>query len=749
MTKNLLIVESPTKARTIKRYLGSDFEIFSSMGHIKDLPPTKLGVDVENGFKPEYVTIKGKAKVQREIKKAAKDTQNIYLAPDPDREGEAIAWHLAEDLKNNNINIYRVIFNELTPRAINEGVKSPLDLDENKFEAQQARRILDRLVGYQISPLLWKKIRRGLSAGRVQSVAVKMICDREREIQAFSPKEYWSLTAHLSSENPPPFEAGLFTVNSKKIDLNTKQDVDEIISLVKHKDFKVKEISSKERRRNPLPPFTTSLLQQDAFKKLGFTAKKTMWLAQNLYEGIELGEKGQTGLITYMRTDSFRIAKEAIAEVRGFIQESFGGDYLPEKPNAFRSKKGAQEAHEAIRPTSVKNRPQDIAKYLTKPQLALYNIIWKRFVASQMKPTLLNETTADIEAGPAVFRAKGSTMIFPGFTRVYQEGKENNEKEKKEGEGLPALKQGEILHLERLEPQQHFTKPPPRYTEATLVKELEAKGIGRPSTYAPIMSTIHQKEYVRIEKRYFKPTELGFMISDLLAQSFPGILNISFTAGMEDRLDKVEKGQLKWSELLNDFYKPFSRDLEKAEKEMKKGVLTDITCPECGRKLMIKSGKNGLFLACTGFPECNFTSNFHRDGKGNIVMDKNEELQEGETCELCGRPMVVKRGRYGEFLACSGYPQCKNTRPKSKKGTGVPCPEPDCDGELVEKYTKKGRKFYACNRFPKCRFALWNRPVNEACPVCATPVLVEILRKGSEPYLACRNKACDYKKELT
>lgn len=750
MAANLLIVESPTKARTIKRYLGPDFKVMYSMGHIKDLPINRLGVDIAKDFKPEYVTIKGKAKIQKEIKKASKDIKTIYLAPDPDREGEAIAWHLASDLRDKNKGIHRVIFNELTPRAIKEGVGSPQDLNRNRFEAQQARRILDRLVGYQISPLLWKKVGRGLSAGRVQSVTVKIICDREREIQAFTPQEYWSLIAYLLGEKPPVFEAKLFSISGKKIDLKTRQDVDEVISITKDKPFKVKGISSKNRARNPLPPFTTSLLQQEAFRKLGFIAKKTMRVAQDLYEGMELGKKGQVGLITYMRTDSFRLAKEALDEVRGFIVNSFGPSYLPEKPNVFRSKKGAQEAHEAIRPTSVANNPKEIAQYLSKEQLALYTLIWKRFVACQMKPAIMEETQVEIEVGPAIFRANGSVLIFPGFTRLYEEGKNNEAPEKKGETPLPQLKKDEILKLEKLDPRQHSTKPPARYTEATLVKELEANGIGRPSTYVPIMSAIYQKEYVTVEKRQFRPTELGLLVSDLLVESFPDILNTAFTAQMEEKLDKIENGELKWVDLLHEFYKTFSRDLTKAHKEMRKGITTDLTCPQCKKMMMIKSGRNGLFLACSGYPECDYTANFHRDEKGKIVIEEKGAVEQvGEDCEICGKPMVIKRGRYGEFLGCSGYPECKNTKPKPRKPTGVACPEPECAGELVERNSKKGRIFYGCNQYPKCRFLLWDKPVNEACPICKTPILVEKWTKASGPFLRCRKKGCGFRKDLS
>jgi DNA topoisomerase-1 len=751
MAKNLLIIESPAKARTIKRYLGQDFVIKASVGHLKDLPVSSLGVDIENGFKPRYVTIKGKGKILRELKAAGKKAEAVYLAPDPDREGEAIAWHIAEELKNGEPKIYRVLFNELTARAIREAVSSPQGLNRDKFESQQARRILDRLVGYQISPLLWSRLKRGgLSAGRVQSVAVRMICDREREIHAFESEEYWSLTAHLESESPPPFEARLFKYDGKKIDLKNEEQVLKIVSAVEEQAFSVLKVSKKTKKKNPPPPFITSLLQQDAYRKLGFSAKKTMSIAQNLYEGIELGERGQIGLITYMRTDSFRISKDALSQAREVIDQTFGKDYLPVKPNYYRSRKGAQEAHEAIRPTAVELDPETVSSYLSKDQQSLYTLIWKRFLACQMKPALMDQTQAEIAAGNALFKATGSIVVFKGFTGLYEEGQNNSGNRKDRERRLPPLKEGQVLKLVNLEPAQHFTQPPPRFTDATLIKALEENGIGRPSTYATILSNISGREYVSVEKRRFKPTELGFLVTDILVKGFPDILDTTFTAQMETNLDRIERGEVKWTEVLERFYESFQKELERAQQEMKGEVSTDVSCPECNRPMAIKSGKNGLFLACSGYPGCRFTANFSRDEKGKILMETaSKPGKEVGVCEKCGRPMVMKKGKFGSFVACSGYPDCRNIW--SKEGTtttNVPCPEEGCQGMLVERTSRKGRKFYGCNQYPKCRFAMWDEPFDGVCPECGTPVLGIKHRKGSQSFLVCRKKGCGFKKSL-
>ncbi len=757
MPKNLLIIESPAKARTIKKYLGPDFKIMASVGHVKDLPVSKLGVDIDNNFEPQYVTIKGKGKVLSELKAAGKDADAIYLAPDPDREGEAIAWHVAQELDKgkNGQKIYRVLFNELTKKAILDAVESPQTLDRNKFESQQARRILDRLVGYQISPLLWKRVKRGLSAGRVQSVAVKMICDREREIQAFEPREYWSLTAHLKGAVPPPFEAKFFQYKGKKTDLADEKQTSGIVSEIEKLPFEVSKITQKRTKKNAPPPFITSTLQQEAFRRLRYSAKRTMRIAQSLYEGIDLGNQGIVGLITYMRTDSFNLSNDAIKEARRYIEKAYGKDFVPGRPNRFKSRKGAQEAHEAIRPTSVDLAPNTIGKYLNRDQLALYQLIWKRFVACQMSPAQLDKTQVEIMAGPAGFRANGSVVVFKGFTVLSESSKDTSEsggEDRKDKDAqLPPLKKGDILTLVKLDPQQHFTQPPPRFTEATLVKALEENGIGRPSTYAAILANISGREYVSVEQRRFVPTELGFLVTDLLVKNFPDVLNTAFTAQMENNLDRIERGDAKWTDVLKGFYRSFEEDLNKAAEGMKGEVLTEITCKECNRPMAVKSGRNGIFLACTGYPDCRNTANFTRDEKGKIVVEAPAEAgEEKGICEKCGKPMVTKNGRYGPFVACSGYPECKNIWTPEPVSTGVPCPEDDCSGTLVEKTSKKGKKFYACNQYPKCRFATWDEPLAGKCPKCGTKVLnIKRPKKASEPVVACRKKGCGFKEPLS
>ena len=796
MPNNLLIIESPAKAKTIKKYLGSDFRIMASVGHLKDLPTKSLGVDIDNNFEPEYTTIKGKGKILKGLKEAGKNSETIYLAPDPDREGEAIAWHIAQEFEKGKAKIYRVLFNELTSKAIRQAISSPQTLNRDKFESQQARRILDRLVGYQISPLLWSKVKGGLSAGRVQSVAVRMICEREREIYAFDSQEYWSLTAHLESEEPPRFKAKLSKYEGKKIELKNGEQTNTIVSELKKEPFKVTKVVRKKKKKNPPPPFITSLLQQEASRRFGFSAKKTMSVAQNLYEGIQLGEQGQVGLITYMRTDSFHLANDAVSEAREHIEQAFGKEYLPGKPNYFKSRKGAQEAHEATRPTSVELLPNAIGRYLTKDQLSLYTLIWKRFIACQMKPALLDQTQVDITAGKTTFRASGSIVTFKGFTILYSGDRDQSNKDKTEDGQLPPLEEGQLLKLLQLEPAQHFTQPPPRFTEATLIKALEENGIGRPSTYAAIISNISGREYVTLEKKRFKPTELGFLVTDFLIRGFPDILDMAFTAQMENDLDRIEQGDAKWTEVLRKFYDPFLQHLKNAEQELKGEVPTKIVCDKCRRPMAIKSGKNGLFLACTGYPECTNTADYTRDEKGNITITKAPEIEEMGLCEKCGSPMVVKNGKFGSFIACSGYPGCKNTRPLPNESltdqdkelpdikckscgagmiikvnrsgqrflacenypkcthteaisTNVPCPNEGCDGTLVERVSKKGRKFYACNRYPECRFATWDEPFDETCPECGTKVLSIKIRKGSEPFLACRKKGCDYTRPLS
>ena len=757
MTKPLVIVESPTKVKTLKKYLGKGYNVAATVGHIKDLPAKEIGIDIEDNFKPIYKTISGKRKVVTDLKRAAGDATDIYLAPDPDREGEAIAWHTADILKKKGRNFHRVLFHELTENAILEAMASPESLHQKKYEAQQARRILDRLVGYQISPLLWRKVKRGLSAGRVQSVTVRIICEREREIHAFESEEYWSVTAHLAADAPPEFSAKLAKKNGKKIGrIPDESSSSAILEELSGEKLMVEKVAKKTTKRNPLPPFTTSKLQQEAIHKFRFSAKKTMMVAQQLYEGIELEDGEQMGLITYMRTDSTRIAQEAAEEAQQLILEQFGQDYALEKPRFFKNRKKVQDAHEAIRPTSVFNTPEKMARYLSEDQKALYQLIWKRFVASQMQQALIDNNSVTIAAGAYAFNASGSIIRFPGFMALYMSVDEESKREDQKKQ-LPELVKGMELRLIRFDPKQHFTMPPPRFSEASLVKELEENGIGRPSTYAAILSTIRDKGYVELLKRTFRPTELGFIVNDLVVKSFPDLFSVDFTAKMEDDLDRVEADEADLLKLLSRFYVPFKAELDKAAEDMLSmkgvGLPTDLDCPKCGKKLRIKVGKNGHFLACSGYPDCTYSQDYERDEKGRIqpiepLHDENIE----KDCEKCGKPMVVKRGRYGSFLACSGYPDCKHTESldtnNGGQATGVKCPEKGCDGELAQRKSKRGKVFYGCTRFPDCTFAIWDKPVDKACPSCNASFLVEKSTKKEGTFLACLNKECGYKEPL-
>ncbi len=741
--------------RTIKKYLGDDYTVSATVGHIKDLPAKEMGIDIEDNFKPQYKSIPGKGKVITQLKKAAGDAEDVYLAPDPDREGEAIAWHAADVLKKKGRRFHRVLFHELTPRAIKAAIAAPEALHRSKYEAQQARRILDRLVGYQISPLLWKKIKRGLSAGRVQSVAVRIICERERAIQAFVPEEYWSITAHLTGEAPPPFTAKLTKKAGEKVVIPDEAAANEILGQLEGKTPTVDKVVKKTTKRNPQPPFTTSKLQQASIQRLRFSAKKTMTVAQQLYEGIDLGPGEPVGLITYMRTDSTRIAQEAALEALDLVRDRFGADYVLDKPRFFKNKNKAQDAHEAIRPTSVWQTPEKVAPYLSKDQLALYTLIWQRFVASQMQPALINHHSIDIRIGDYLFKASGSSVKFPGFMALYRS---DDETENGGPDTLPDLAEGAVLTANGYDPKQHFTQPPPRFSEATLVKELEENGIGRPSTYASILSTIREKGYVELLKGSFRPTELGFIVTDLIVKSFPDIMGVDFTARMEDDLDRVEAAEEDYLKVLNRFYASFKKELDAADESMlslkRVGLPTGLECPQCGRQLHIKMGKNGLFLACSGYPDCNFTRDYTRDEKGDIepVAPPDEETVD-KSCEKCGSPMVVKRGRYGTFLACSAYPDCKFTQSLGQEGagrsTGVRCPADGCDGELVERKSKRGKIFYGCSRFPNCDFALWDKPVNTPCPQCGAPFLVEKTTKKRGTFLTCRHRDCDYDVDIT
>jgi len=827
LSKGLVIVESPAKAKTIQKYLGKDFTVDASFGHVKDLPKSSLGVDVEDEFETEYVVIPGKEKVLAKLKKLALSADKIYLAPDPDREGEAIAAHLADELgedgkkpkkakaakkaskkkegasEDDGPRIQRVTFNEITQRAVKAAFEHPRDIDQNLVDAQQARRVLDRLVGYQVSPLLWDKVRRGLSAGRVQTVALRLIVDREREIKAFEKKEYWTIDANLSASKPPAFDARFLGKGEEKVEVTNGEDAEKIRLALEKAVWVVRSVEKKERRRNATPPFTTSKLQQDASRKLRFSVKRAMMIAQRLYEGIELGEEGLVGLITYMRTDSTRVAPEAITEVREYIGGEYGTQYLPESPNTYKEKKDAQGAHEAIRPTSAARHPDQVKQYLQEDEFKVYKLIWQRFVASQMNPAVFDQTTVDIDAksGNDIFwfRVTGSVMKFDGFLKVYEESKDNKDEEDEElKHKLPALEAGQTLTLKALKPEQHFTEPPPRYNEASLVKELEERGIGRPSTYATILSTIQERQYAQKVGGKFTPTEIGLVVTDLLVENFKDIFDFQYTARLEEELDEIEEGKEKWKDALADFYKKFAKDLKYAEKHMENikrmEKPTDEKCERCGAPLVIKWGKHGSFYACSTYDKedpnsCTFTKENPINLPDLDSADMQETAQE-EYCENCGRVMVLKRGRFGQFMACTGYPDCKTTR-RLDQGKRVPdipldekCPDcgrnliirhgrygeftscsgyPDCkyvkqnfigvkcplcgEGELVEKRARKGNTFYGCSKYPKCKFTSAAKPIAEKCPSCGHDYLVERLRKEGT-VIACPNKECDYEREV-
>jgi DNA topoisomerase-1 len=776
MAKSLIIVESPTKAKTVTKYLGRGYTVMASVGHVKDLPTSKLGVDLEHDFEPQYVTIKGKSKVLAEIKKKAEEADKIFLAPDPDREGEAIAWHIEQELlgkskKKKSGKIFRVRFNEITESAVKRALQSPTEIDMKLVNAQQARRVLDRIVGYQGSQLLWNKVRRGLSMGRVQSVAMRLICEREAEREAFRAEEYWSITAVLAGANPPSFEAKLHSINGEEASVENGEQARRVVDAVQGTAFTVQSIERREKKRNPVAPFITSRLQQEAARKLHFSPKKTMTLAQQLYEGIEIGAEGATGLITYMRTDSTRISAEAMTEARELIQSRFGAEYLPATPNVYKTQKAAQEAHEALGRTWAARDPESIRQYLDQDQYNLYKLIWNRFIASQMVPAILDVTR--IDSSPIdtkdtyVFRSTGTVVKFPGHTIVYMEGvdkesptrkpRADQEAEDDSERQLPALSEGERLRLVEQEGQtvpgltskQHFTQPPPRYNEALLIKELEEKGIGRPSTYAAIISTIQERKYVEKIEGRFQPTETGRTVNDFLLKGFPDIVDVDFTSQLEAELDEVEEGNKQWVDSVRDFYTPFAADLEKAKtipgpKDTVEPP-TDIPCEKCGKMMEIKWGRNGKFLACPGYkddPPCKNTQNFEKLPDGTIKIVPKQEITTDQTCDKCGSPMVVKTGRFGKFIACSAYPQCKTTKPLA---LGVKCPQPGCGGDLVQKRTRKGRSFFACSKYPQCEFALWDRPVPKACPTCLAPFLIEKVSKQAGRSVQCRNEECGYR----
>ena len=799
MAKALVVVESPAKAKTINKYLGRNYKVIASMGHVRDLPKSKLGVDIEEDFEPSYEVIASRKKVLKELKDAAKGSDDIFIATDPDREGEAIGWHLAEELGSaNRKKIRRLMFNEITKKGVLAALDHPTAINKQMVDAQQARRVLDRLVGYKISPLLWDKVRRGLSAGRVQSVALKLVVDREREIEKFVPEEYWNITARLAGPVPPEFDAKLLKRDGNTIKVSNQAEADAILDDLKRASWTVASVATKERKKNAVPPFITSKLQQAA----RFPVKKTMMIAQQLYEGVEIPGEGAVGLITYMRTDSTRVSDQALAEVREFIGGKFGPDYVPEKPNVFRAKADAQDAHEAIRPTFMQYDPDTVRPHLTPDQYYLYRLIWNRFVASQMPPATFDETTVDIEAGAYIFRVKGSVPKFPGWMAVYNQeaevrtegpGPDAASSDDEEGSGvLPPLSEGDRLELKELRPEQKFTQPPPRYSEATLVKALEENGIGRPSTYASIISVIQARDYVNKIEGRFKPTMLGMMLVEkLLSPAFDDILDVNYTRELEEDLDKIEEGSSNYEKTLSSFYKKFVKDLKRAEKEMlnlKEGYPPDpaIDCDKCGKPMVIKAGKFGLFLACSGYPDCENTRELETPEPGAENGDGLEE-----TCENCGKPMVVKRGRFGQFLACTGYPECKTTRkiittkqgmaaakpdqildekcPKcesnlvlkqgrfgeftacsnypnckyvKQKSTGIACPKDG--GDVVERKSRRGKVFYGCANYPDCDFVLWNKPVLEPCPQCGEKFLVEKVTKRHGRQLMCHKEDCDY-----
>jgi DNA topoisomerase I len=742
---SLVVVESPTKVKTIQKYLERGFLVKASLGHLKDLPKSKLGIDVKKSFAPQYVPVRTKMKTLEDLKKVGRRAKALYVATDPDREGEAIGWHIAQELALPPERVYRVLFNEITEKAVKAAFKSPGRIDQKRVDAQQARRVLDRLVGYKISPLLWERVRRGLSAGRVQSVAVRLICEREREIRAFVPQEYWSLHAHLAAAVPPEFAAALRERDGEKLVPSTEAETRAIVAELEPLPFVVKAVDRGERRKNPSPPFTTSTLQQDAGRKLRFSASKTMMVAQQLYEGVDIGDGGPVGLITYMRTDSPRVAAEAQAATRDAIAARYGPDTLPDRPPFYRARKSAQEAHEAIRPTLLDQPPERLVRHLSRDQLALYRLIWERFLASQMRPALYDTLTVDVTAGRYLFRALGSALRAPGFMAVYIEAPDESlaapEEIESEVSGMPPLEVGQRLSLARLDPKQHFTQPPPRYTEASLVKELEEKGIGRPSTYAQILTTIQKRGYVQKDRGSLSPTELGETVTDLLVKSFPDIFEVAFTAQMEESLDEIEEGDRKWVDTVRQFYVPFAKDLKQAGYEMedlKKGKVTDETCPTCGEgKLLEKWGRFGRFLACERYPDCKYTRN-----PGESAQAEPEPA--GITCDKCGRPMVYKQSRFGRFIGCSGYPECKNVKPIT---IGIACPQEGCGGELTERRSKRGRAYFGCANFPTCRFVVWQRPVATPCPKCGAPFVTERGGRGKR-FAACWREGCDYRREI-
>ncbi len=750
---NLVIVESPAKAKTIKKYLGKDFEVLASYGHVRDLVPKEGAVDTEHDFQMKYQPIERNDKHVKAISSKLKNTDALYLATDPDREGEAISWHLYELLKNRKYlkgkPVHRVVFNEITKKAVQDAIAHPRELSMDLVNAQQARRALDYLVGFNLSPLLWKKIRRGLSAGRVQSPALRMIVEREEEIEAFKSREYWTVEADLKKEGAE-FKAKLAQYGGDKVEqftITEEKQAREVEKTLLEKaggKLDVVKVTKKQRRRNPAAPFTTSTLQQEAARKLGFTTNRTMRVAQQLYEGVDIGN-GAVGLITYMRTDSVTLANEAVDEIRGYIADKYGKEQVPDKPRVFKTKsKNAQEAHEAIRPTSILYHPKDLTKYLSKEQAKLYDLIWKRTLASQMVHATLHTVAADLAAGEGnLFRANGSTIVNPGFMAVYQEGQDDKKAKDSDEKMLPLLKEGEQVDLLAIRPEQHFTEPPPRYSEASLVKALEEHGIGRPSTYASIISTLQDREYVELEKKRFYPTDVGRVVNKFLTNYFTQYVDYDFTAKLEDELDAVARGEEEWVPLLEKFWKPFKERIDHTLENVQRSDVTqekmDEKCPKCDSPLSIRLGRHGRFIGCTNYPECDYTRDLNAD-----KAEAEQPQEVGRDCPECGSPLIFKRGRYGKFIGCSGYPKCRYIEPLEKpKDTGVPCPK--CNkGTLMQRKSRRGKIFYSCSTYPKCDYAIWNEPVNEPCPQCGWPVLTikTTKRRGTEK--VCPQPDCSF-----
>jgi len=730
MEKVLVIVESPAKAKTINRYLGSGYLVKASMGHVRDLPKSKLGVDVEKDFEPQYVVIPERKKVVDELRAAAEDASEIILAADPDREGEAICWHLASLFEGLNKDIRRVMLHEITKAGVEEAIGHMGRLDRNMFDAQQTRRILDRLVGYKISPLLWKKVSRGLSAGRVQSIALRIICEREKEIKAFVPEEYWTIFAQLAGSNPPPFRAGLTKIDGKKAKIADGATAAAITDELKAATYVLGKIKVREKKKTPPPPYITSTLQQDAYQRLRYPVKRTMLIAQKLYEGLPIGERGPVGLITYMRTDSIRISAEAQAWARSYVEKTYSHKHLPAHPPVYKNKSQAQDAHEAIRPTSPELTPEVVKPFLKKEEFSLYQLVWNRFLASQMSPAAIEETEYEIAAGRCLLSVKGEVLRFAGYLALYP-NRENGDKD-----ALPPAKEGETLALLGLEPKQNFTQPPARYTEGTLVKELEAKGIGRPSTYAPIISTLQNRVYVVKDDGKFVPTELGMFVTEWLVRHFPDIMEFEFTAEMEAELDLIGEGALDWHKALREFYDKLEKDLKagaKIESVKASGIPVEGACPKCGKSLVLKGGKFGQFKACSGYPDCDFKES----------MVKKEVTPLDETCPTCGSQLVQRQGRFGLFVACSNYPTCKYVK-KDHVDTGIACPTCQ-EGTILKRKTRRGKFFYGCGRFPKCRFATWDEPVVQPCPKCGKPFVLRKTNKKEGTYLHCLDELCGWR----